>query len=115
MTVAAAVLSVLLGLAMIASGAATITGQEKVVENLAKADTPEEWYGWLGALKIAGGVGLLVGLWIPAIGIAAAVGLALYFAGAIAFHVRAKDPGWAPPAAIMVASVAVAVLRSLTL
>ncbi len=44
----------------------------------------------LGALKAAGAFGLLIGLLgVPQIGIAAAVGLVLFFVGAVAVHVRA--------------------------
>jgi hypothetical protein len=45
----------------------------------------------IGLLELAGVVGVLVGLaWAP-IGVAAAVGLALLSAGAVASHVRASD------------------------
>lgn len=44
----------------------------------------------LGALKAAGALGLVIGLlWVPEIGIAAAVGLVLFFVGAVAVHLRA--------------------------
>jgi hypothetical protein len=47
----------------------------------------------LGALKLAGAAGLLVGLaGLPAIGIAAATGLVLYFIGAVIAHLRAGVP-----------------------
>jgi hypothetical protein len=45
----------------------------------------------LGTLKLAGAAGLLVGLvGPPAIGIAAATGLVLYFIGAVIAHLRAR-------------------------
>jgi hypothetical protein len=45
----------------------------------------------IGLLELAGVVGVLAGLaWAP-IGVAAAVGLALLSAGAVASHVRASD------------------------
>ena len=37
-----------------------------------------------------GALGLLVGIWVPIIGIAAAACLALYFLGAVIAHVRSK-------------------------
>jgi hypothetical protein len=46
----------------------------------------------LGGLQIAGALGLIVGLFVPAIGIAAAIGLILYYAGALIMHLRLKDP-----------------------
>jgi DoxX-like family len=43
----------------------------------------------LGALKAAGALGLLVGIGVPLIGVAAAVGLVLFFVGAISVVIRA--------------------------
>jgi hypothetical protein len=44
----------------------------------------------LGVLKLAGAIGLLLGLLnVPYIGIAAAIGLVIYFIGAIVAHLRA--------------------------
>ncbi|GLZ80843.1 membrane protein [Actinorhabdospora filicis] len=50
----------------------------------------EKFWGVLGALKLAGAVGLVVGFWIPFLGVAAGIGLILYFLGALVFIVRAK-------------------------
>jgi DoxX-like family len=62
-----------------------------VLANSAKVHVPRSWLPMLGALKLAGAVGLLVGLaGIPAIGIAAATGLVLFFIGAVIAHVRAR-------------------------
>ena len=46
----------------------------------------------LGILQLAGAVGLIAGLWYAPFAIAAAVGLVLYFAGAIITHIRVGDP-----------------------
>lgn len=52
--------------------------------------SPIQWR-MIGALELAGVIGVLAGLlWAP-IGIAAAIGLTLLSIGAIAFHVRASD------------------------
>jgi len=45
----------------------------------------------IGLLELAGVVGVLMGLKWPALGIAAAVGLALLSVGAIVSHVRSSD------------------------
>lgn len=44
----------------------------------------------LGVLKALGAVGLMAGIWIPAIGVAAAAGLILYFVGAMVTVMRAR-------------------------
>jgi hypothetical protein len=48
------------------------------------------WRG-IGLLELAGVIGVVVGLWWPPLGIAAAIGLALLSVGAVVSHVRASD------------------------
>lgn len=51
---------------------------------------PRSWLFSLGALKTVGAIGLLIGISVPRIGMAASVGLVLYFIGAIATVVHSK-------------------------
>ena len=61
-----------------------------VLANSAKVHVPRSWLPMLGALKLAGATGLLVGVvGLPVIGIAAATGLVVYFIGAVIAHIRA--------------------------
>ena len=60
-----------------------------VVDNISTYGVPERWWFWLGAAKALGATGLLAGLVVPEIGVAAAVGLVLYFLGAVVTIVRA--------------------------
>jgi hypothetical protein len=64
----------------------------------------------LGALLVAGGIGLVVGIFRPKIGVAAGVGLVLYFLGAMLAHVVVGD--WAglvsPIVPLLLASMALA-------
>lgn len=46
----------------------------------------------LPMFKMTGAAGMVLGLWVKPLGIAAAIGLVLYFIGAVFFHTRAKDP-----------------------
>ncbi|MGW6423301.1 DoxX family protein [Nocardia sp. NPDC055053] len=62
-----------------------------VVDPLVEYGVPQTWWTPLGLAKAAGSIGLIVGLWIPAIGIAAAIGLILYFAGAVVTVLRARS------------------------
>jgi hypothetical protein len=65
---------------------------------------------------VAGAVGLLVGLAVPAIGVAAAAGLGLLMVGAIGAHVRVSDSRNAVPAALLlVLSVAVAIIHIMSI
>jgi hypothetical protein len=62
-----------------------------VLANSAEVGVPRWWLPALGAAKLAGAGGLLVGLaGLRALGIAAAVGFVLYFVGAMAAHLRAR-------------------------
>jgi DoxX-like family len=62
-----------------------------VLANSAKVHVPRSWLPMSGTLKLAGALGLLAGLvGPPAIGIAAATGLVLYFIGAVIAHLRAR-------------------------
>ena len=56
-------------------------------------------------------LGLLVGIRVPLIGIAAAVGLVLFFVGAIITHLRARDYSFGLAAVFLLLAVAALVLR----
>jgi hypothetical protein len=61
-----------------------------VLATSGEVGVPDAWLPYLGALKAAGAAGLLLGLLgIRPLGIAAAVGLVLFFLGALGVHVRA--------------------------
>ena len=61
-----------------------------VLANSAEVGVRRSWLPALGAVKLAGAVGLVVGLLgLPALGIAAAGGLVLFFVGAVVTHLRA--------------------------
>ena len=61
-----------------------------VVQPLADYGVPRSWWPWLGTTKALGAAGLLVGLFVPTIGVMAGIGLVLYFAGAVITVVRAR-------------------------
>jgi hypothetical protein len=64
---------------------------EFVLANSAEVGLPQSWLVPLATLKAAGAVGLLLGLLgARFIGIAAAIGLVLFFIGALAAHFRAR-------------------------
>ncbi|WP_280364119.1 DoxX family protein [Nocardia wallacei] len=70
-------------------------------------------YRGIGALELAAGGGVLLGLAYPSIGVAAGGGLVLLMAGAIASHLRNNDgPTEIAPAAV---SAVVAVTYVVTL
>ncbi|MET9212135.1 MULTISPECIES: DoxX family protein [Actinomycetes] len=62
-----------------------------VVDPLIEYGVPQTWWTPLGLAKAAGALGLLLGLWIPALGITAAIALILYFLGAVITVLRARS------------------------
>ncbi|MCO5969889.1 DoxX family protein [Actinoallomurus soli] len=75
------------------SGVAAIAHFKPILPPMARAGVPESWLAFpIGTLKLAGAVGLLLGLaGVPLIGAAAAIGLILYFVCALYTHIRASD------------------------
>lgn len=62
-----------------------------VLANMTEVRLRQSWLPSLATLKIAGAGGLLLGLLgVRYIGIAAAIGLVLFYAGAIIAHFRAR-------------------------
>lgn len=78
--------------ANIYAAAADFTRADFALANSIKVGVPASWLPILGALKTAGALGLLLGLaGVPYIGVAAAIGLVLFFLGAIGVHLRAHE------------------------
>jgi hypothetical protein len=74
------------------SGIAALAHFAPIMPGMAAAGVPVSWLRFpIGTLKLLGAVGLLAGLWVPAIGIAAAAGLVVFFICAMYTHVLAKD------------------------
>ncbi|MGW4652662.1 DoxX family protein [Kitasatospora sp. NPDC004289] len=91
MSVAHVVLSVVTALWIGFSGVSLARRAEFVTQPLVEYGVPRSWWTPLALAKLAGAAGLLVGLAVPALGIAAAVGLVLYFLGAVITNLRARS------------------------
>ena len=66
----------------------------------------------IGALELAAAAGLVAGLFNPALGVAAAIGVSLLLAGAVVAHLRVDDAGGAAPAlAMLVPAIVFIVIR----
>jgi hypothetical protein len=115
MHIAAIALSILLGVAMLASGVMKLTHAPKIVALMATVHVTPPQLTVLGALQVASTVGLLGGIWFPPLAIAASIGLILYFAGAIVAHVRASDPAMQGAIAFLLLSAATTATLSLDL
>lgn len=86
------VITVLFALLVSFSGVAKIRRDPRVVKVVHETvGVPFKYFPLLAACEFAGAVGLVVGIWWAAIGIAAGIGLVLYFVGAIVSHLRVGD------------------------
>jgi uncharacterized membrane protein len=109
--------SVLLAAICVFSAIGKLTKQEQSVAIIhGVVGVPLRIFPVLAALEIAGGVGILVGLWLEPLGVAAAIGLVAYFVGAVIGHLRVRDTkNLSMPLPPLVLSIAVLVLRLVTL
>ncbi|MFJ9370575.1 DoxX family protein [Nocardia sp. NPDC101769] len=73
------------------SGYSLFSKKQFVVDPLVEYGVPKGWWNWLALTKSAGALGLITGFFVPAVGVAAAVGLIVYFAGAAATTIRAHS------------------------
>jgi hypothetical protein len=113
MSIATVLFSVVLALLFLATAAGKLTGHAASVAIRDHLVVPALRWQQIGLLEVAGAVGVLIGLALRPLGIAAAAGLVLLSLGAIATHVRAGDkPAAALPAfAALALAVAVLVLQ----
>jgi hypothetical protein len=116
MFIAYAVIAIALSVALVASGATKLTKQPRVVEAIhGRAGVPLAWFPMLASAEIAGAVGLIIGLWVPALGIAAAIGVVLYFTGAVIAHLRVNNRDFASPVVAGLLAAAALALRLVSL
>ena len=114
MFAATATLSALLAAALAFSAIRKLSHEASVVQAYARAGVPEDKLDYLAAILLAATAALILGLYWAPIGIAAAIGLIIYFLVAVAFHVRANDARNLPtPLALALLAAAVLVMRLL--
>jgi len=110
MTVALIATASLLGVIATASGIQKLRKDPKVLEVMHSVGVKDSQLPILAGLEIAGALGLLIGIWIPLLGIAASIGLALFFLSAVVAHVRAKDSAKELAAPLIFAILALAIV-----
>jgi len=100
-------------IASVFSGIAAVTyliGHEYPKAQADMKRIPRSWVPVLGVLLAAGSLGLAAGFAVPLLGTLAAVGLVLYFLGALIAHLRVGSRqlvGWAVFFSIAVAALVV--------
>jgi DoxX-like protein len=74
------------------SGVSALVHFAPIVPAMQRAGVPLSWLTFpIGTLKTLGALGLVVGLGVPAIGLAAAAGLTIFFVCAVYTHVLTND------------------------
>ena len=107
--------SIVLAALLLFSAAQKIRGSPDVVATYARVGVAETRLKLLAAVLIAGAAGLLIGLAVPPLGVAATIGLSAYFAVAVAAHIRHRElANIATPIALFALSAVTLILHLLT-
>jgi uncharacterized membrane protein YphA (DoxX/SURF4 family) len=114
--IALVVVTVLLAVVAVSSASLKLRKAEQSVAVInGTVGVPLAAFPVLATLEVAGAVGIVVGLWVEPLGVAAAIGLVAYFVGALIGHLRVCDTkNLAMPLPPLVLSIAVLTLRLLT-
>lgn len=116
MSTAYLVITILLASMMVFSGVGKLRRDPRIVRVIHEIiGVPMTYFPLLAACEFAGAVGLVLGIWWPSLGVAAGIGLILYFVCAIVSHLRVGDVKGIGPAAFLLAMATGAVcVRVLT-
>lgn len=111
MQVAYLVVSILLAIALTFSGIGKLRRDARQVRVVHETvGLPLKYFPALATLEFAGAAGLVAGIWWPWIGIAAGIGVVLYFVGAVVSHLRVGDFKGIGSAAFMLVFAAAALV-----
>jgi len=91
MNIALIVFASLLAFAAIGSAIAKLLKVPDVMAAMASVGVKPNQVPMLAVLEIAGGVGIISGIWAPKLALAASLGLLVYFVGAVSSHIRVKS------------------------
>ena len=91
MTIALNIFGGLLTFAAIGSAIAKLLKVPDVMTSMAEVGVKANQVPALAILEIAGGLGVIVGIWNRTLGIISSAALVLYFLGAILAHAKAKS------------------------
>ena len=90
MTISLIIFGSLLAFAAIGSAIAKLKKVPDVMSAMASVGVKPNQVPLLAALEIAGGLGVIAGIWAPGLGKLASICLVAYFAGALLSHAKKK-------------------------
>jgi hypothetical protein len=116
MAIAYLAVTITLAAMVVFSAVGKIRGDPHIVKVIHETvGVPLRYFSLLAACEFADAAGLVVGIWLPRLGVAAALGLVIYFVGASVSHIRVGDlKGIGPAAMLLTLSAAALCLRILT-
>ena len=116
MGIAYLVITILLAAIVTFSGIGKIRHDPRIVQVIHELiGVPLKYFPLLAACEFAGALGVVLGIWWPLLGVAAGIGLVIYFVGASVSHLRVGDvKGIGPAAFMLVVAAAARALRILT-
>ncbi|MCI4012184.1 DoxX family protein [Brevibacterium sp. ZH18] len=74
---------------VLGDGLLTFRPPKVIVDCLNGVGLPRDWWWILAVVKFLAAAGLITGIWIPGVGLAATVGLVAYFLTAAGAHLKA--------------------------
>jgi hypothetical protein len=90
MTISLIIFGALLAFAAIGSAISKLIKVPDVMTAMASVGVKPSQVPLLALLEIAGGLGVIAGIWAPGLGTLASICLAAYFAGALLSHMKMK-------------------------
>ena len=116
MGIAYLVITILLAAIVTFSGIGKLRHDPRIVQVIHELiGVPLKYFPLLAACEFAGALSVVLGIWWPLLGVAAGIGLVIYFVGASVSHLRVGDvKGIGPAAFILVLAAAALALRILT-
>jgi putative oxidoreductase len=92
MSILIIIVQIVLGLLFLLIGSMTVAGMKMFVENFRRFGYPQWFRIVTGSLEVLGGIGLLIGIWLPWLAALASAGLTLVMLGAFLTELRTREP-----------------------
>ncbi|GGG29558.1 hypothetical protein GCM10007304_49250 [Rhodococcoides trifolii] len=113
MAIVAIVVNAFLAIALTLSAIGKLTKNEQALAGIRSVGFPDDKIPLLAVVELAGAVGLIIGIFFTPLAIAAAIGVVLYFVGAVVGHIRVKDGQFGPAAFLLVLALVAVIVNAI--
>ncbi|WP_203337544.1 DoxX family protein [Nocardioides limicola] len=100
------VLGALIALLLLGAGISKVSGQPAMRESADHFSIAWSRYRLIGFAEVAAAIGIVVGIWVNGLGLAAGIAVVALMLGAVGFHVRFRDGVKATVPALIALAVA---------